>query len=98
VRWGDLFLIERIGKGSFGDVYRARDTHLGRDVALKLLRGPTRPDTQSSGLIHEGHLLGRIRHPNVVTVYGADCRGGQAGLWMELIAGETLEEELRRRG
>jgi serine/threonine protein kinase len=97
VLWGDLFLIERLGQGSFGEVYRARDTHLGRDVALKLLRGLTRPDTPS-GLIHEGHLLGRIRHPNVVTVYGADCRGGQTGLWMELIAGETLEEELRRRG
>ena len=94
--WGHLEIIELIGSGSYGDVYRAQDTRLGRDVALKLLR--TRNAIKSGSLVREGHLLGRVRHPNVVTVHGADCLNGQTGLWMELIEGATLEQELRRRG
>src|SRR6185436_17857284 len=80
------------------DVYRARDTRLGRDVALKVLRTRDVINSASTSLVREGHLLSRVRHANVVTVYGADCVNGQIGLWMELIEGETLEQEVRRRG
>ena len=98
LRWGSLEIVEKIGRGSYGDVYRARDPRLGRDVALKLLRHrDARPDSDST-LIHEAHLLSRVRHPNVVTVYGAERIDGRTGLWMEFVEGETLEDELRRRG
>ena len=96
--WGCLEIMELIGSGSYGDVYRARDTRLGRDVAFKLLRTQGAAETSSSSLVREGHLLSRVKHPNVVTVYGADCLDGRTGLWMELIEGETLEQEVRRRG
>src|SRR4030095_9023800 len=69
VTWGPLRLLERIGRGAFGDVYRAWDSRLDREVALKLL--PV--DSACSGpgdtsIIQEGRLLARVRHPNVVTI------------------------------
>ena len=96
--WGHLEIIELIGSGSYGDVYRARDTRLGRDVALKLLRTRDAAESGASFLVREGHLLSRVKHANVVTVHGADCIDGRTGVWMELIEGETLEQEVRRRG
>jgi serine/threonine protein kinase/Flp pilus assembly protein TadD len=98
-RWGPLRLLERVGRGSFGDVYRAWDTRLDREVALKLLRRSDRVDeARASTAIQEGRLLARVRHPNVVTVYGAERIEGQVGVWMEFIHGRTLEQELRERG
>ena len=97
LKWGSLDILTKIGRGAYGDVYRARDRRLGRDVALKLLRH--RDDAAAeSEVVREGHLLARVRHPNVVTVYGAERIDGRTGLWMELLQGETLEAELRRRG
>jgi serine/threonine-protein kinase len=97
--WGPLRLLEHVGRGSFGDVYRAWDTRLDREVALKLLRGRENgDDARASTVIHEGRLLARVRHPNVVTVYGAERIDGQVGVWMEFIHGKTLEQELREGG
>lgn len=97
--WGPLRIIEHIGRGTFGDVYRAWDTRLDREVALKILRRKERDDQiRGSTVIHEGRLLARVRHHNVVTVYGAERIGGQVGVWMEFVHGNTLEEELRIRG
>jgi serine/threonine protein kinase/Tol biopolymer transport system component len=93
-RWGFLEILEKIGRGSYGDVYRAHDPRLGRDVALKLLRQGD--DDGESTLIREGHLLARVHHPNVVTVYGAERIDGRTGVWMELVRGETLEAQLLR--
>jgi serine/threonine-protein kinase len=94
-----LTIIERIGRGTFGDVYRARDSSLDRPVALKLLRRPEwNARTLESAVIEEGRLLARVRHSNVVTVYGAERIDGVVGLWMEFIDGHTLEEDLRERG
>jgi TolB-like protein len=91
--WGHLRLVERIGRGAFGDVYRAWDTRLDREVALKLLpAGPSSGDRVASAIIHEGSLLARVRHPNVVTIYGAEQIGDQIGLWMEYVRGRTLEQ------
>jgi TolB-like protein/tRNA A-37 threonylcarbamoyl transferase component Bud32 len=85
--WGRLLLLETIGEGAFGEVHRARDPWLDRDVALKLLKsniaGPGR-------LLAEAQALARVRHPNVVTVHGADIQDGRVGLWMELVRGRTL--------
>ncbi len=95
--WGDLGLVEIIGRGAFGVVYRAWDAKLARDVAVKLLPDD-RASGQTPGVIEEGRLLARVRHPHVVTVYGADRREGQVGIWMELVRGRTLEAIVREHG
>ncbi len=96
-RWGHLRLLERIGRGAFGEVYRAWDTRLDREVALKLLpAGRACGDRAASSIIHEGRLLARVRHPNVVTIHGAEQIGDQIGLWMEFVRGHTLEQILQQ--
>jgi serine/threonine-protein kinase len=93
--WGHLHLLQRIGSGTFGDVYRAWDSRLDRDVALKLVTArPQSTDRDPSSIIHEGRLLARVCHPNVVTIHGAERIGDRIGLWMELVRGRTLEEML----
>jgi serine/threonine protein kinase len=95
--WGHLHVLEPIGSGAFGRVHRAWDTRLDREVALKLL--PAWLDTvdaRASSIIHEGRLLARVRHPNVVTIYGAERIGDTVGLWMERVEGETVEQRLAR--
>jgi serine/threonine-protein kinase len=90
-RWGMLAIQEQIGHGTFGDVYRARDAALDRDVALKLVdHTPSAPD--------EGRLLARVRHSNVVTVHGAAIHDGRYGIWMEFIRGRTLAAVVREQG
>ncbi len=96
VSWGHLRVFERIGHGAFGDVHRAWDTRLDREVALKLLPPESDDaDAPGSSIIEEGRLLARIRHPNVVTIYGAERIDGRVGLWMELVKGRTLEQALQ---
>jgi predicted permease len=96
-RWGHLKILERIGRGAFGAVYRALDSRLDREVALKLLPAPRDLDARaSSTIIEEGRLLARVRHANVVTIHGADRIGDHIGLWMELVRGQTLEQLLQR--
>ena len=98
-RWGPLEIVEKVGRGSFGDVYRAWDPRLDREVALKLLRRRDgADDVFGSSVIEEGRLQARVRHPGVITIYGADRIDGRVGLWMELIEGRTLEQELDANG
>src|SRR5688572_18448584 len=88
VTWGSLRLLERIGQGACGYVYRAWDSRLDREVALKLspvdspAAGP-----RDTAIIEEGRLLARVRHPNVVTIYGAERIEECVGLWMEYVDG-----------
>ena len=96
--WGPLRVAERIGRGTYGDVYAARDVRLDRPVALKLLHASDAGETAEAEVIQEARLLARVRHPNVVTVYGAERIDGRVGMWMELVEGHTLEEELGERG
>src|SRR5262249_22218707 len=86
--WHGLELRELLGRGAFGDVFLTWDPKLQRDVALKLVP-VAQPDVDALGL-EEGRLLARVRHPNVVTVFGAEVSEGWAGLWMERIKGRTL--------
>ncbi len=95
--WGSLTILEVVGSGAFGTVFRARD-NLNREVALKLLMLGEPTSVQGARVLHEGRVLARVRHPNVVVVHGADKFEGHVGLWMEFIKGRTLEEELRTRG
>jgi serine/threonine protein kinase/tetratricopeptide (TPR) repeat protein len=98
--WAHLTLLERLGGGAFGEVYRAWDRQLEREVALKLLRGVegVEDDPETSRITREGRLLARVRHPNVITVHGVDVHEGRVGLWMELLRGQTLEQILTTRG
>jgi hypothetical protein len=97
--WGALRIVHPLGRGHFGHVYRAWDPALERDVALKILN-----ETGEAGgadlpaVVAEGRLMARVRHPNVVTIYGAQRAHGSVGMWMELVEGPTLEAELRARG
>lgn len=98
-RWRHLTILNKIGEGSFGTVYRAYDSQLAVDVALKLL-SPSRiaPSKSSDRVLNEARLLARVRHPNVVTVYGADQTEDHVGLWMEFIKGRTLGALLKTQG
>jgi serine/threonine-protein kinase len=94
VTWGHLTLRGELGSGADGTVYRAWDTQLEREVALKLLTTDADLDTA----LGEGRLLARLDHPHVVRVYGADVHDGRPGVWMELLEGETLEQMVSRDG
>ena len=97
--WGPFTILEPIGQGTYGQVYRAWDPRLDREVALKLLQPALPSDrTELPVFIEEGRLLARVRHPNVVTVYGADRIDGRAGIWMELVNGRTLEQIIHDHG
>ena len=95
--WGHFALLERLGEGMQGEVFHAIDTKLDRAVALKFLKS-TGTTASAESVLREARLLARVRHPNVVTVYGADLIDGRVGLWMELIAGATLDTLVSRSG
>ena len=100
-RWGRLVMLEQIGRGSSGQVYRAWDSDLHRDVALKLLK-ETGPEDSTAAtharVLQEARRLARVRHPHVVQVYGAEQHDARVGLWMELVRGESLEQIVASRG
>ena len=97
--WGDLEVIERLGGGGFGDVYLARDGRLNRLVALKVLaQSVTAQVPLAAQLLEEARILARVRHPNVVGVFGAAVHRERAGFWMEFVAGDTLEDRLVNDG
>lgn len=93
-QWGPLMLLERLGAGASGEVYRAWDRALDREVALKILHASdgVAPGDAPGPSIEEGRLLARVRHPNIVTVYGAERVNGRIGIWTELLSGQTLAE------
>ena len=96
--WGTLRIIEWVGAGRFGDVYRAWDPALHREVALKLMRSWETGGQTAAHVVHEGHLMARVQHANVVTIFGAQRIGAVTGLWMEFVSGRTLAGELEACG
>ena len=97
-RWGHLDVLEHIASGAFGDVYRAWDPQLDREVALKLLRRASDADAHADEVVEEGRLLARLRHPHIVSIYGAARVAGQVGLWMEFLRGQTLAQAVGLAG
>jgi len=98
-RWGHLEALELVGRGSFGEVYRAIDTRLEREVALKLRRaGSTSAAGGDERFLAEARGLARVRHPNVLVVYGADMHDGKIGFWTDFVPGATLAERLSEQG
>lgn len=98
-RWGQLDVIAPLGEGSSGEVFRAWDPSLQRHVALKL-RGQRDPlsDPANAQLMSEARQLARIRHRNILAVYGAAVHDGRAGIWGELIEGRTLAQLVAQDG
>jgi serine/threonine-protein kinase len=87
-------LLDKVGEGAFGEVYRAWDVTLEREVALKLMRAAE----EDPALLQEARMLARLRHLNIVTVYGADRHEGRSGIWMDFIEGDTLAALVEERG
>lgn len=89
-----FLLLEELGRGGMGIVYAAFDPTLDRKVALKLVKpDPALPDKVAAArLLAEAQALGRLAHPNVVTVFEAKGHGAQVYLAMELIQGKSLRE------
>src|SRR5262249_29698011 len=95
--WGHFTILERIGRGSFRTGDPARDNKLQSEVALKLL-SPGACDREVQAAQNEARLLARVRHPNVVAVYGTDSIDGGVGIWMEFVRGRTLAALVQHQG
>ncbi len=97
--WGHLEIFDVVGEGASAEVFRARDRHLNRNVALKLFRSGHPMSRESKKLLmEEGKNLASVRHENVVTVHGADEHDGRIGIWMELVEGRTLNQIVSEQG
>jgi len=91
-------IVERIGEAGTGEVYRARDTRIDREVALKALPDPLASDPERlSRFVRDARILASLNHPHIGAIYGIEDspRGGRF-LVQELVEGETLAERLRR--
>jgi serine/threonine-protein kinase len=87
-----------VGAGGMGEVYRARDTRLGRDVAIKILPRALASDAGGLGRFErEARILAALSHPNIATIHGIEESDGRCALVLELVEGETLSDRLRRQ-
>ena len=96
-RLGPYEVLAAIGAGGMGEVYRARDTKLGRDVALKILPEAFANDPDRLARFErEARLLASLNHPNIAQIFGLEDSTGVRALAMELVEGTTLEELIAR--
>jgi Tol biopolymer transport system component len=96
---GSYEILSPLGTGGMGEVYRARDTRLGRDVALKVLpEGFTRDVERLARFRREAQVLASLNHPNIAAIYGFEDSGEVHGLVMELVEGPTLADMISRTG
>src|SRR4030095_14425802 len=94
-RLGPYEIAEKIGEGGMGQVYRARDLTLKRDVAIKIIAAPLAHDDGARARFErEAQVVASLNHPHIAAVYGLVDEGGVRGLVMELIEGPTLAERL----
>src|SRR5439155_27069463 len=90
-------ITSHLGSGGMGDVYQATDSKLGRSVAIKLLpEAFARDSDRVARFDREARILASLNHPNIAAIYGLECVEAQNFLVMELVAGETLAERIRR--
>ena len=96
-RIGSYTIVEKLGEGGMGVVYRATDSRLHRDVALKFIPEALAKDPQIMGRFErEAQVLASLNHPNIASIYGLEENGGQRALVMELAPGEELATRIPR--
>ena len=96
-RFGPFEVLAPLGAGGMGEVYRARDTRLGREVAIKLLPSGVADDPERSARFErEAKLLASLNHPNIAALYGLEHVEGSHVLVMELVEGDGLDERIAR--
>jgi serine/threonine protein kinase len=94
---GNYEILEKIGAGGMGEVYRARDSRLARDVALKILPEIFAQDADRLARFErEARLLAALNHPSIGAIYGLEEAGGQRFLVLELVPGEDLSVRIAR--
>jgi Tol biopolymer transport system component len=97
-RIGAYEVIGPLGAGGMGEVYRARDTRLGRDVAIKVLPDAFARDAERLARFdREARVLASLNHPNIAAIYGREQTDGLEALVLELVDGRTLDEETRAK-
>jgi len=90
-------VVAKLGEGGMGAVYRAEDTRLGRDVALKVLPEELAQEPERlARLRREAQILASLNHPNIASIYGLEEIGGRLILELELVKGEELAQRLKR--
>src|ERR1035437_5453174 len=95
---GHYRIVEKIGAGGMGEIYLARDQHLARDVAIKVLPPRTLADESARKQFRkEGLILSQLNHPNIATIHDFDTQQGVDFLVMEYIPGITLSEKVAGR-
>jgi serine/threonine-protein kinase len=93
---GSYEILSQIGAGGMGEVYRARDTKLGRDVAIKVLPDAFARDTDRMARFQrEARVLASLDHPNIASIYGLEDSGGTRALVMQLVEGPTLADRVK---
>lgn len=98
-RVGRYEIRERIGQGAMAEVFRAFDPEIGRDLAVKVLKGEFRENAQyAARFLREAKAAGALSHPNIVTIYDVGQDGGYPYIAMELLEGEPLDAVLERYG
>ena len=96
-RLGHYHILEKIGAGGMGEVYRARDEHLDREVAVKLLPVGTLADDEARhNFRREALTLSKLNHPSIATVHDFDCHQGTDFLVTEYVPGISLNEQLAK--
>src|SRR5207344_2589248 len=96
-RIGPYEILSAIGAGGMGEVYRARDTKLNRDVALKVLPDSFANDPDRlARFLREAQVLASLNHPNIAHIHGLEDSGGVRALVMELVEGEDLSQRIAR--
>src|SRR6476661_8652444 len=94
-RLGSYEVLSALGAGGMGEVYRARDTKLNRDVAIKVLPELLVADPERFGRFRrEAQVLAALNHPHVAQIYGFEDSGGSTALVLELVDGPTLASRL----
>jgi Tol biopolymer transport system component len=96
LRLGPYEILDALGAGGMGEVYRARDARLGRDVALKVLPEAFAQDCERMARFQrEARVLASLNHPNIATIHGFEDSGSTHALVMELVEGPTLADRIR---